>query len=193
MAPGYSIVRQGKKYRIVNSCLDDLLPDEYDRIDSFSQGYATVMLNGNNIQLNPYGLCISHCDLLNNAELNESTDPNLLYLSNVGLKFSERSMVKIKALAEMIRQNPDKKYVVESYGNSSYATQQNSWECANKVIRFLSEQQGLPREQFIFQYGQQGRYRCVKVREAAPSEDGPVSTPPPFPGYNCTHELESHE
>lgn len=190
MAPGFSIVRQGKKYQIVNTCLDYLLPDEYDHIDSFSNGYARVILDGNTIYLNPYGLCVKNCENMQRAELRESTNPELLYLSNVGLYFSDQSKVKIEALASTIRQYPDKKYVVESYGNSSYATQQNSWECANKVIRVLTEQYGLRRDQFIFQFGQQGRYRSVKVREALSGEDGPTNVPPPFSGYQCNSSYQ---
>ncbi|MCC7029283.1 MAG: WG repeat-containing protein, partial [Chitinophagaceae bacterium] len=112
MAPGFSIVRQGKKYQIVNTCLDYLLPDEYDHIDSFSNGYAKVIMDGHTIHLNPFGLCIKNCENMQNAELRESSNPELLYLSNMGLHFSDQSKVKMEALAKIIRQNPDKKYVV---------------------------------------------------------------------------------
>ncbi|MCC7030400.1 MAG: hypothetical protein IT257_08845, partial [Chitinophagaceae bacterium] len=56
---------------------------------------------------------------------------------------------------------------------------------ANKVISVLTEQYGLSRDQFIFQFGMQGRYRSVKVREALSGEDGPTNVPPPFPGNQC--------
>lgn len=185
MEKGYALIRNGNKYGIINICQDYLIPVDFDKIDSFSNGYVKVLHEGKWRILNPYGACIHNCIGYPQLPDQEREDDATVYFSNQGLKLSELSKGKLDKLAAIMIDNPAKRFVIEGNGNRSYAVQQNSWLCTNKVIMYLTDTKGIDRERFIFQYGLNGLYRSVHFREAAPGEEGPSHTPPPFPGYDC--------
>jgi hypothetical protein len=45
----------------------------------------------------------------------------------------------------------------------------------------MVDNQGIDRDRFIFQYGQNGNTNSVDYRSAGDGEEGPSNMPPPFP------------
>jgi hypothetical protein len=80
-----------------------------------------------------------------------------------------------------MRANPTCKVLIIGNGNGSKMDQQRSWDRVNAVINYLVDNQGIDRERFIFQYGQNGNSDAVIYRSAGEGEEGPSNMPPPFP------------
>ncbi len=96
-------------------------------------------------------------------------------------KLSPSAMSTLSQLASGMRSNPTCKVVVMGNGNGSKVEQQRSWDRVNSVINYMVDKQGIDRERFIFQYGQNGNPNSVDYRSAGDGEEGPSNTPPPFP------------
>ena len=80
-----------------------------------------------------------------------------------------------------MRANPTCKIVVMGNGSGSKMEQQRSWDRVNAVINYMVDNQGIDRDRFIFQYGQNGNPGSVDYRSAGEGEEGPSNMPPPFP------------
>lgn len=184
----HAIIKQNNKYGVINACGDYAIPAKYQKIDSFSKGYAKVFDQGRWLILNPFGECVEPCKSNHPNNHSEDINSHIVYLSNYGLQLSEMSKLKLDKLAKNMQASPSQKWVIEGHGRNSYAEQQNSWECTNKVINYLSNQ-GINREQFIFNYGMDGAYRTVHFRMAEPNEEGPSNTPPPLGNLRCNEDL----
>lgn len=91
------------------------------------------------------------------------------------------AMAELSRLASAMRSNPTCKIVVMGNGNASKVDQQRSWDRVNAVINYMVDKQGIDRDRFIFQYGQNGNTNAVDYRSAGDGEEGPSNMPPPFP------------
>lgn len=91
------------------------------------------------------------------------------------------AMATLSKLASQMRSNPTCKVVVMGNGNASKVDQQRSWDRVNAVINYMVDKQGIDRDRFIFQYGQNGNPNSVDYRSAGDGEEGPSNMPPPFP------------
>jgi hypothetical protein len=101
--------------------------------------------------------------------------------SSGSAKLSSTSMAQLNTLAGSMRSNPNCKTVVIGNGSGSKIEQQRSWDRVNSVINYMVDKQGIDRERFIFQYGNNGNANSVDYRSAGNGEEGPSNTPPPFP------------
>jgi len=101
--------------------------------------------------------------------------------SSGSAKLSSSSMAQLNTLAGSMRSNPNCKTVVIGNGSGSKIEQQRSWDRVNSVINYMVDKQGIDRERFIFQYGNNGNANSVDYRSAGNGEEGPSNTPPPFP------------
>ena len=91
------------------------------------------------------------------------------------------AMAELSRLASAMRSNPTCKIVMMGNGNASKVDQQRSWDRVNAVINYMVDKQGIDRDRFIFQYGQNGNTNAVDYRSAGDGEEGPSNMPPPFP------------
>lgn len=96
-------------------------------------------------------------------------------------KLSSGAMSQLNSLASSLRSNPNCKAVITGNGSGSKIQQQRSWDRVNSVINYMVDKQGIDRDRFIFQYGNQGNENSVEYRSAGTGEEGPSNTPPPFP------------
>jgi OOP family OmpA-OmpF porin len=96
-------------------------------------------------------------------------------------KLGVGSLAILSRLSSAMRANPTCQVVVMGNGSSSKIDQQRSWDRVNAVINYLVDNQGIDRDRFIFQYGQNGNNNSVDYRSAGEGEEGPSNMPPPFP------------
>jgi hypothetical protein len=96
-------------------------------------------------------------------------------------KLDAISKAALASLSSAMRANPTCKVLIIGNGNGSKMDQQRSWDRVNAVINYLVDNQGIDRERFIFQYGQNGNSDAVIYRSAGEGEEGPSNMPPPFP------------
>jgi hypothetical protein len=96
-------------------------------------------------------------------------------------KLNASGSSQLGQLASAMRANPTCQVVVMGNGNGSKLEQQRSWDRVNSVINYMVDNQGIDRERFIFQYGQNGSANTVDYRAAGEGETGPSNTPPPHP------------
>jgi OmpA-OmpF porin, OOP family len=104
-----------------------------------------------------------------------------ILFSNGSSKLSATATSTLSQLAASMRANPICQVVVTGNGNGSKLEQQRSWDQVNSVINYMVDNQGIDRERFIFQYGQNGTPNTVNYRSAGEGESGPSNTPPPHP------------
>lgn len=102
------------------------------------------------------------------------------FMSGVA-KLNTSAMAQLSQLAIAMRSHPECKVVVIGNGNSNKIEQQRSWDRVNAVINYMSDNQGIDRDRFIFQYGQDGNPNAVDYRSATDGEEGPSNMPPPHP------------
>lgn len=179
---GYAILKRDGKYTFLDACQDFLLSDYYDRVDSFSNGYAKVLYENQWRVLNPFGICIQNCNGFPTKEFNNESDYSTIYFPCNSNELDELSKKKLIKLATDMSQNSSR-YVISGNGFSTYIGQQKSWEYTNTVISYLVSIQKINPERFIFNYGGMERPRTVTIRIATEGEDGPSLTPPPFPNW----------
>ena len=99
------------------------------------------------------------------------------YLSKLGIV----SVMKLHQLALQMKSASQCRIVVIGNGSGTSKEMQLSWDRVNSCINYLVVKEHINREQFIFMYGVSGTLNTVDFRPAKPGEDGPDSTPPPFP------------
>ena len=87
---------------------------------------------------------------------------------------------QLAVLTSQMRANPDCKVVVTGAGNGSKPKEQHSWEHVNAVIEYMTEKNNIPRDRFIFKYGEAGDENIVTYRPADAGEQ-PNNPPPPHP------------
>ena len=87
----------------------------------------------------------------------------------------------LASLAARLRQNPECRVVVTSYCSSTKAEQQRSWNRVNAVITYLVESEGISRDRFYWQIGQEGGdCNTVDFRAATDADAGlPTTVPNP--------------
>lgn len=89
---------------------------------------------------------------------------------------------QLATLAAQMKAAPTCRVVVMGNAGSSKLQQQRSWDRVNAVITYLSENQQISRDQFIFQYqGGTGDVNCIMFRAAMSGEEGPSNIAPPHP------------
>jgi|GEM_PF-56298 len=98
-----------------------------------------------------------------------------------GNKLTELQKQQLATLASQMKAYPDCKVVVVGAGNGSKAKEELSWEHVNMIIEFMTDQNNISSERFIFQYGKEGDENIVSYRSASPDETGPSRIPPPHP------------
>ncbi len=96
-------------------------------------------------------------------------------------RISPAAQGQLSSLAAQMSASPTCKVVVIGAGNKSKIQQQRSWDRVNSIIEYMSENHGIDRNRFIFQYGQAGDPNSVLYRAALPGEEGPANVAPPFP------------
>jgi outer membrane protein OmpA-like peptidoglycan-associated protein len=101
--------------------------------------------------------------------------------SSGATRLSPNAMSQLSQLASSMRSNPTCKVVVMGNGSSSKMDQQRSWDRVNSVINYMVDNQGIDRDRFIFQYGQNSNPNTVDYRSAGEGEEGSSNIPPPFP------------
>ncbi|MBL7754071.1 MAG: OmpA family protein [Chitinophagaceae bacterium] len=101
--------------------------------------------------------------------------------ANGSTRLAPNAMSQLSQLASAMRSQPTCKVVVMGNGSASKLDQQRSWDRVNAVINYMVDNQGIDRDRFIFQYGQNGNPNTVDYRSAGEGEEGPSNIPPPFP------------
>lgn len=99
------------------------------------------------------------------------------YSSKLGIV----SVMKLHQLALQMKSASQCRVVVIGHGSGTSKEMQLSWNRVNSCINYLVVKEHINREQFIFMYGVSGTLNTVDFRPAKPGEEGPDSTPPPFP------------
>jgi hypothetical protein len=100
-------------------------------------------------------------------------------MPNTGSWLNAENVLKIDSLMLLLNSNLQLKLRIAGNGNFSNASQLTSWANANKIITYLSEVKRIDRTRFIFNYGQNGKYRTVDISQVKEGEDGPNNLPPP--------------
>ncbi len=180
---GYAWLKRDNKYTFLDACQDFLLPDYYDQVDSFSNGYAKVFYDNQWRVLNPFGICIHNCNGFTSTEFNNDSDSSTIYFPCNSSALDELSKKKLNKLADEMNLNTATRYVIAGNGFSTYIGQQKSWEYTNTVIGYMVEINKINPERFIFNYGGMERPRTVTIRLAKEGEEGPSLIPPPFPSW----------
>jgi outer membrane protein OmpA-like peptidoglycan-associated protein len=88
----------------------------------------------------------------------------------------------LASLAARLRQSPECRIVVTSYCSSTKAEQQRSWNRVNSVITYLVESEGITRDRFYWQIGQEGGDCNTVDFRAATDADAGLPTTVPNPG-----------
>lgn len=128
----------------------------------------------------PDPACCSNIKVVDNIGCGSIASGSISFASG-SAKLSSANMSSLNTLANSMRSNPNCKTVVIGNGNGSKIEQQRSWDRVNSVINYMVDKQGIDRERFIFQYGNEGDANSVNYRSAGAGEEGPSNTPPPFP------------
>lgn len=88
----------------------------------------------------------------------------------------------LASIAARLRQNPECRVVVTSYCSSTKAQQQRSWERVNVIINYLVNNEGINRDRFFWQIGQEGGDCNTVDFRAATDADAGLPTTVPNPG-----------
>ena len=100
--------------------------------------------------------------------------------SSANLDNDDRAL--LASLAARLRQSPECRIVVTSYCSSTKAEQQRSWDRVNSVITYLVESEGITRDRFYWQIGQEGGDCNTVDFRAATDADAGLPTTVPNPG-----------
>lgn len=112
---------------------------------------------------------------------NLGTLPSITF-SGRSVQLSNDAKSMLADVANRMRQNPSCRVVVTGHAEASKSSEQLSWDRVNAVINYLSEQEGISSDRFIFQYsGVPGDNNTVDLRSATPADQGPNMVPPPHP------------
>lgn len=183
---GYAEIVEGNKHGIIDTTGDYLVSAIYEDVDSFSRGWVKAKLDGQWMVFNPYGECVQHCIQSKQPLRKYNSSYHTLYFPNVLNEnlFDEINQLKLASLIGFMERHPNQRMVLKGNGNSSYTTMQRSWDYVYSIIEYVLANSDIRREQFIFQYGRNGRYRTVNIRPAHAGEDGPHNLPPAFPSHS---------
>lgn len=101
-----------------------------------------------------------------------------------GAKLSTDAQGLLASVAARLRNSPECRIVVSSYGASSKAEQQRGWDRVNAVINYMVEKEGISGDRFFWQLGQEGGDANTVDLRAASSEDQALPTTVPAPHPN---------
>jgi OmpA-OmpF porin, OOP family len=88
----------------------------------------------------------------------------------------------LASVASRLRNSPECRVVVTGYCASNKSQQQRSWDRVNAVITYLVEKEGISRDRFVFNFGQEGGdCNTVDLRGATDQDQGPNTVPAPHP------------
>lgn len=96
-------------------------------------------------------------------------------------KINKGMEIQLATLAAQMQANPLCKVVISGGGSGSKLKEQRSWEHVNAVIEYMSDKNSIPRDRFIFKYGEAGDENTVQCRPANVDEGGNSNVPPPHP------------
>ncbi|MEO6831062.1 MAG: hypothetical protein ABI378_02395 [Chitinophagaceae bacterium] len=116
-----------------------------------------------------------------NNGCDEITTGTLSY-SGQEYALSRGMKLQLDKLKGQMLANPDCKVIVAGNAGGSKVSQQSSWDRVNTVIEYMSDQNNIARDRFIFVYdGSIAPENSVLFRAATNGEDGPSSVAPPHP------------
>ncbi|HUP13468.1 MAG TPA: hypothetical protein VM187_14690, partial [Niastella sp.] len=101
-----------------------------------------------------------------------------------GAKVSTDAQGLLASVAARLRNSPECRIVVTSYGASSKAEQQRGWDRVNAVINYMVEKEGISGDRFFWQLGQEGGDANTVDLRAASAEDQALPTTVPAPHPN---------
>jgi outer membrane protein OmpA-like peptidoglycan-associated protein len=90
----------------------------------------------------------------------------------------------LASVAARLRNSPECRIVVTSYGASSKSEQQRGWDRVNAVINYMVEREGISGDRFFWQLGQEGGDANTIDLRAATAEDQTLPTTVPAPHPN---------
>ncbi len=96
-------------------------------------------------------------------------------------KINKGIELQLSTLAAQMQAYPRCKVVITGGGSGSKIKEQRSWEHVNAIIEHMGDKFSIPRERFIFKYGDAENENIVLCRPAAVDEDGDANVPPPHP------------
>jgi len=111
------------------------------------------------------------------------TLPSITF-SGSSAKLSTDAQGLLASVAARLRNSPECRIVVTSYGASSKAEQQRGWDRVNAVINYMVEKEGISGDRFFWQLGQEGGDANTIDMRAATTEDQTLPTTVPAPHPN---------
>ena len=111
------------------------------------------------------------------------TLPSITFTGN-SAKLSTDAQGLLASVAARLRNSPECRIVVTSYGASSKAEQQRGWDRVNAVINYMVEKEGISGDRFFWQLGQEGGDANTIDLRAASAEDQTLPTTVPAPHPN---------
>jgi len=111
------------------------------------------------------------------------TLPSITFTGN-SAKLSTDAQGLLASVAARLRNSPECRIVVTSYGASSKAEQQRGWDRVNAVINYMVEKEGISSDRFFWQLGQEGGDANTIDLRAASAEDQTLPTTVPAPHPN---------
>lgn len=117
---------------------------------------------------------------------NGTSNPNCPHIMDGTIRFknsgkmSDDIKTQLATLAAQMKLDVNCKVVVVG-GGGDKRKEQHAWELVNAVIEYMTDNQSILRDRFIFQYGKGDDENVVNYRAAGEEESGPNSVPPPHP------------
>jgi hypothetical protein len=176
----YSIVKDEGTYGVLGTNYQFMVPFGFERIDSFSNGWAKVTYKGRTFVLNPLGECIWNCPHGVGLPRKATADYQTIYVPYVTNPILSRAKFQLQSLLKDLVKQPLKKVLISGNGNSSYMAQQRSWAGVDAIANYL-ENEGIKRSRMIMQYGRDGRSGTVNLSLVDQTVNGPSRLPPPHP------------
>jgi len=109
--------------------------------------------------------------------------PSITFTGN-SARLSTDAQGLLASVAARLRNSPECRIVVTSYGASSKAEQQRGWDRVNAVINYMVEKEGISGDRFFWQLGQEGGDANTIDMRAATTEDQTLPTTVPAPHPN---------
>lgn len=133
--------------------------------------------------------CPDGCKEMVNTNTNNNNGKNpcgnigacTLLFPETSKKINKGIEIQLGTLAAQMQANPLCKVVIMGGGSGSKIKEQRSWEHVNAVIEHMSDKHSIPRDRFIFKYGEAGDENIVSCRPANVDEGGESNVPPPHP------------
>lgn len=109
--------------------------------------------------------------------------PSITFTGNAA-RLSTDAQGLLASVAARLRNSPECRIVVTSYGASSKAEQQRGWDRVNAVINYMVEREGISGDRFFWQLGQEGGDANTVDLRAASADDQALPTAVPAPHPN---------